>query len=445
MIPRRSYVTILLPLLAARVWLFASRMAARGRPDQEKAMTVTVGPEDADFVGMDQIAIQQAIDQVARAGGGVVTLKAGTYIVENAVRLASHVTLAGEGSERTIIRKAPGVRSQLKIDADYGESQATVEAPEGFRPGMGLMVVDDRHRSAWYPSLRTLVRVAGSVLYFDRILHLDYLAEKGGLVATTFPLISGAEIENAEVRDLTADGNRSQAEPLDGCQTAAIYFYRSQRFRIRNCQARHYAGDGISAQFVEDPLIENCEAYGNAHYGIHLGTGALRATVRHNRAHHNDQVGLFLCWRVQSGRFTHNQLWGNGEYGISLGHKDTDNTFEHNSIAGNGHAGVYFRNETPANAAHRNTFPENTIEDNGGAVEGAGVRVEAATQHLVFRGNTLRETRPPERVRQTVGIYLGPQTDHIVVERNIFSGPLKQAIADESQGAHNQLQEVTPK
>ena len=443
--PGRWYTMVLASLLAGSIGLSTNQTSARTHAHPEKPVTVTVGPEDADFVGTDQDTIQKAIDQVAAAGGGIVLLKTGTYTLENSVRLASHVTLAGEGPERTVVRKAPGAKSQLKIDADYGESQATVEAPEGFRPGMGVMVVDQRHRSAWYPSLRTIVRIAGPVLYFDRILHLDYLVENAGLVATTFPLISGSEIEDAEVRDLTADGNRSQSEPLDGCQTAAIYFYHSKRFRVRNCQARHYAGDGISAQFVEDPLIENCEAYGNAYYGIHLGTGALGATVRHNRAHHNDQVGLFLCWRVQNGRFTHNQLWGNGEYGISLGHKDTDNTFGNNNISGNGHAGIYFRNDTPANAANRNTFVENTIEDNGGPVGGAAVRIEGATQHLVFRGNTLRETRPPERATQTVGIYLGPQTDSIVVERNIFGGYLKQAIVDESQGEHNQLQEVALK
>ncbi len=126
-----------------------------------------------------------------------------------------------------------------------------------------------------------------------------------------------------------------------------------------------FPGDGISTQFVEDPVVENCEAYGNAQLGIHLGTGALRGLVRYNRAHNNGADGLFLCWRVQHARYEENQSWNNGQDGISLGHKDTDNVFYKNVVTGNGRAGIFFRNESENNAASRNTFTENTIEDNG--------------------------------------------------------------------------------
>jgi len=76
-------------------------------------------------------------------------------------------------------------------------------------------------------------------------------------------------------------------------------FFYSQRMTIRICVPHNYPGDGISTQFVEEPVVENCEAYGNAYLGIHLGTGALRGKVRSNRAHDNGQDGLFLVRRVQ--------------------------------------------------------------------------------------------------------------------------------------------------
>jgi len=411
---------------------------------QPARLVVTVGPAGADVVGTDNVAIQKAIDRVAQAGGGTVLVKAGNYILHNSVRLASHMTLRGEGTDKTILKKAAGVRSKLKLDADYGELIATVEDARGFAPGMGVTIVDKQQRSGWTPSVRTIVRIEGNTLHFDRFLHMDYAVENDGEVFNTFPLLAGYEVEDVRVEDLTVDGSRSDSQPLDGCQAGAIYFFHSQRMTIRNCVARNFPGDGISTQFVESPVVENCEAYGNAELGIHLGTGALHGVVRSDRAHDNGQDGLYLCWRVQYARYEHNQSWNNGRDGISLGHKDTDNTFLKNLVSGNGRAGIFFREEPQSNAAHRNVFRENTIEDNGRAgAPGYGIRIEGETTNLSFVANIIRNSRKGEHATQTVGVYIGPKTDYITCEQNLFEGEVKQAIVDESQGAHNQLEHPT--
>jgi parallel beta-helix repeat protein len=291
-------------------------------------------------------------------------------------------------------------------------------------------------------SVRTLVRIEGQTLYFDRFLHMDYSVANAGQVFNTFPLIAGYEVEDVRVEELTVDGDRAGSEKLDGCQAGGIYFFHSKRMTIRNCVARDFPGDGISTQFVEEPVVENCEVYGNAELGIHLGTGALRGLVRSNRAHDNGKDGLFLCWRVQHARYEQNQSWNNGQDGISLGHKDTDNVFFKNMVTGNGRAGIFFRDEGKSNAANRNTFSENTIEGNGRpGAPGYGIRVEGATHDLRFISNIVRGTRKGGKYTQPVGIYLGPGTDYIVCDRNVFEGELNQAIVNESQGRHNQLQE----
>jgi parallel beta-helix repeat protein len=414
---------------------------ALARAGQEHPLTVSVGAAGADVIGADNRAIQKAIDQVATAGGGTVLVRAGTYTLANSVRLASHMTLKGEGADKTILKKAPGVSSRLKLDADYGEFVATVEDARGFAPGMGVTIVDKVRRSGWTPSVRTIVRIDGQTLHFDRFLHMDYSVENAGEVFNTFPLVAGYEVEDVAVEGLAVEGSRNDSETLDGCQAGGIYFFQSKHVTIRNCVARDYPGDGISTQFVESPVIENCEAYGNALFGIHLGTGALWAQVRQNRSHDNVEDGLFLCWRVQHGSFERNQCWANGRNGISIGHKDTDNTFERNLVSGNGKAGIYFRDEAEINAAHRNTFRENTIEDNGRPdAPGYGVRIEGAIQYLTFVGNTIRETRAPERATQQVGIYIGPRADYIRVENNLFNNKLKRAIVDESSGGHNRIE-----
>ncbi|MBV9084674.1 MAG: right-handed parallel beta-helix repeat-containing protein [Acidobacteriaceae bacterium] len=119
--------------------------------------------------------------------------------------------------------------------------------------------------------------------------------------------------------------------------------------------------DGISVQYVEDPVIENCEAYRNAQLGIHLGTGAMRAIVRYTRAHDHRGDGFYLCYRVQQSRYEQNQSDHNGGFGISLGHKDSDNLFLRNLVKENARAGIYFRKEPRASAANRSVFRENQI------------------------------------------------------------------------------------
>jgi hypothetical protein len=412
---------------------------------QTNRTTVTVGPADADVVGTDNVAIQQAIDRVAKAAGGTVLIKAGTYTLINSVRLASHVVLRGEGADKTILKKGPGFKSRLKLDADYGELVATVEDAHGFAPGMGVTIVDKQNRDGWVPSVRTLVRVEGEQLFFDRFLHMDYSVANAGEVFNHFPLVVGYEVEDVVVERLTADGNRAETGYLDGCQSGAIYFFHSQRMTIRSCVARNFSGDGISTQFVEDPVIEDCEAHGNAGLGIHLGTGALRGVVRRNRSHNNEQDGIFLCWRVQHGTFEDNQSWANGRDGFSIGHKDTDNSFARNVVRENARAGVYFRDEEEINAGHRNTFRENVIEDNGRPDSpGYGVRIEGATHHLTFVANTIRDTRQGAKATQEVGISIGSKADYVTCERNTLDGNARRDIVDQSTGGHNRIDQPAP-
>jgi parallel beta-helix repeat protein len=270
---------------------------------------------------------------------------------------------------------------------------------------------------------------------------MDYAVGRQGQVFNTFPLVAGFDVEDVRVEDLSVDGSRDGSGILDGCQTGAIYFFHSQRIAIRNCVARHYPGDGISLQFVEDPVVENCEAEGNAYLGIHLGTGALRGEVRDCRAHGNGQDGIFLCWRVQHARYERNQSWNNGRDGISLGHKDTDNAFIGNTASGNGRAGIYFRDEVAANAASRNIFQENTLEDNGRPGEpGYAIRIEGETRDLEFVSNIIRSHRRDGVVVQPVGIYIGPKADAIVARRNLFLGEVQKPFVDESEGGHNRLE-----
>ena len=255
-------------------------------------------------------------------------------------------------------------------------------------------------------------------------------------------MASGAE--DFRIRDLTAEGNHAETGWNPGCGNAAVFVFHSRKFTIQNIVARNFGSDGISTQFVEDPVIQDCESYRNGGLGIHLGSVALRPAVERNRLHDNSRDGLFLCWHVQHGVFNDNQSWSNGQDGISIGFRDTDNSFSYNQVRLNGRAGVNFRNEDDANPGSRNTFRSNLIEDNGAPGKpGYGVQILGTTQHITLDANTIRETRAKPGAGERVGIYLGPHTDFVTCRGNSIHGAFSHAVLNDSKGENNLL-DLTP-
>jgi len=283
----------------------------------------------------------------------------------------------------------------------------------------------------------TITGIEGNTLHIDNYLVHDYSADADGMVLNTFSLVSGIDVVGCTVSDLTVEGNRDENDPLNGCRGGGIYFQRAEECTVRNCTVRGFNGDGISFQTTRDITVEECEMLENSNFGIHPGTGSARSIIRNCHMHHNDQIGFFLCWRVQEGTFTGNRIEENGRFGISIGHKDTDNLFVGNIVRRNGRDGVYFRKEKEANGGHRNTFRTNTIEDNGDGEHGCGVHIEGVTHDLVFEENTIRETRSGDARTQRVGVYIGPQVERVTLRGNTLSGHLESDTVDESgSGSH---------
>lgn len=227
-----------------------------------------------------------------------------------------------------------------------------------------------------------------------------------------FPIISGFDVVDARVENLSVDGNRAQNPTVvDGCRTAGIYLFRGDHCVIADCTVRGYSGDGISFQQSNDVVVERCVVERCAGQGLHPGSGSQRPVVRSCRAVGNGGDGLFFCWRVRGGTAEDNWLEDNGDHGVSLGHKDTDNVLRRNTILRNRRGGVYWRPEPEAMAAHRVVLEDNIVRDNGGW----GVFVDGATHGAVIRGNVIEDTGAR---RQTSAIRIGRQAGHVVIEDN---------------------------
>jgi hypothetical protein len=406
--------------------------------------TLTVGIAGADIIGSDSTAIQRAIDQLAATGGGTVKVLPGTYTCFDALRLRSNIRLIGDQeSTRLVHGLIPA--SPLAIDADIGEKQITPVSTEGFKAGMGIVLRDRTKPNGMSTMPLFIDRVENGILYLNNWITHDWCAENDGCVVAYSPLIHAYEVENVVVDGFTLDGSvAAPPEELDGLWGGNLYFRRVQNVEIRNVTSHHAYGDGIRFGQSQNVIVEDCEVHHNTHYGVHPGSHSHPIRCSRLHIHHNGSDGLYICWGVQNSLFEdcdiHHNGWRIYRNGISVGHKDSGNLFIKNRVYENCKYGVAIRIKTDANGAHRNTFRDNLIENNGShkddipleilnrlphpeeELTGCGVDIKGITHGLVFENNTIRETRAGDGCRQRIGVRIHPGVSDVRMENNTIEG-----------------------
>jgi hypothetical protein len=183
-------------------------------------MHITVGATRGDVVGTTGRALQIAADALAANGGGTLEIGPGTYVMEDALRIGSRVHVIGAGA-KTILRKCDGPSSALTLDADYGQLKLTAKDASAFRPGMGVVIGDERH-GGWHATTARIVGVDGKHVHIDEHLLSDYTVEKGAFVRNACSLISCVDVEDVSIENLTVDGNKGANEEVNGCRGGGI-------------------------------------------------------------------------------------------------------------------------------------------------------------------------------------------------------------------------------
>jgi len=384
---------------------------------------ITVGKENADLIGNDNRVLQAAVDYIAGLGGGIVEIGEGEYVMHDSLHLRSNVTIRGKKG-KTILRKADGVTSALALDGDFGEQQVTVENPTDFAIGYGVAIWDSRS-GGFHTTVARITGRNGNTFSIDNPLMADCMVHNKARAATVFPVVSAYNLEGARIENLVIDGSKEFNVHLNGCRGAGIFLYRAFGTVIKGCVVRNYNGDGISFQQSNDVTVVDCICEDNASLGLHPGSGSQRPIVRKCIARRNGTDGLFLCWRVRHGLFEENILEGNGRFGISIGHKDSDNLLRRNRVCLNHRDGVFFRTESLGMAAHRNRLEENIIENNGTGGEAAGICIRGRTNNLVFKNNTIRDTRTEGAQTQTVGIRIEEKVGEVILEGNKIEAKIR--------------------
>ena len=110
--------------------------------------------------------------------------------MDNSLFVPSGVTVRGTNGQ-TVLLKSKGVTSALLEDGDYGEWQLRVADPAGFRPGMGISVLDDAQNSGWDVSVTTVAGIEGKLIHIKPMTLRDYNVEpKHARVQNTFPILA---------------------------------------------------------------------------------------------------------------------------------------------------------------------------------------------------------------------------------------------------------------
>ncbi|MHB1627563.1 MAG: right-handed parallel beta-helix repeat-containing protein [Bacilli bacterium] len=379
--------------------------------------TITVGGSEADIQGYHSRALQMAVDAARARGGGVVRIDKGVFDISAPLRLYDHVALVGAG-EGTILRKSDGYRSKIVVDADYGELKVVAARSHGFEAGMGMQIYD-ANSTDWLISTAVITAVEDQVIHFDKHLVQDYSSDQNGVLSSACSVIEGIQVEGAEIRNLAIDGNGGNNDRMNGCRGGGIYFYKAKNCLVEDVKIANFNGDGVSLQIVEDMTVKNCEIKGCLNYGLHPGTGALRAVVEGCDVHDNGSDGMYVCWRVRRGWFVNNRIYRNGGNGVNIGHKDEGNVFADNHVFENGDCGIHVRAEKESNGSHRNKYLRNLIENNGNNDHGFGILIRGITTGTVIEDNIIRDTGAG---RQKVGIFLDEGVSDTQLRGNRLSG-----------------------
>ena len=399
-------------------------------PEWAERLTVTVGPANADIVGASDKAIQAAVDYVAHFGGGTVKILPGAYRLRNAVYLQSKVRLLGSGAE-TVLTKEPSVTTTLAADSDWFDQEITLADATGFQIGDGICLRTKNGGAGNAETVkRTLVARIGNRFKLDQGLRKNFWRLGETKVSTLFPILSGENLTDIAIENLTLDGDRAHNENLDGNYAGCVFLQECNRVTIRGVTARNYNGDGISWQICHDVLVENCVSEGHAGLGLHPGSGSQRSVMRGNRIVGNS-IGIFFCWGVRNAIAEKNHVEGN-DTGISIGHHDTDNIVRDNEVVDSKTIGVFFRPERGKDfTGNRNRIENNRIVDNG-SDGGFAVDIQGGTDSIALTGNEIVETRSGART----AIRLGPDTRDIKLDNNRIEGFAKNVEGEQPVQAH---------
>lgn len=308
-----------------------------------------VGNNTAD----DTVAFQATIDAAHDAGGGVVFIPAGQYVIDPTTGLDLHNSTSMIGT---------GAKSVLMVKAGVNVLNNIVKVESVSDVYLANFAIDGQR----------------STLSSNPNLSTNY----GIYVANS----SGTRVVNVKVSFTTGVG---------------IHIYASSNVVVRDCYSTNNRYHGFELEQTTGCQLINCAGVANQRHGVFIspgevgGTGAYGNIISGNDFSYNSQYGVAYGIDAAGGSIgltrdnilSDNTITYNSHYGVSVYRVD-DVDIKDNLIAYNGYIGLYlYRAER--NTVTNNRFHNNSQSGNGQydeiLLEGAGDG--QASQHNLITDN----------------------------------------------------------
>ncbi|MGH7959855.1 MAG: right-handed parallel beta-helix repeat-containing protein, partial [Opitutaceae bacterium] len=291
-----------------------------------------------------------------------------------------------------------------KLTAVTAEARAQVEDATGFHAGdeIGLF---DRKTVGWLHGHAIVNGVQGNTLLLNKGPGGTFDPTNGGAVINYFPAISGRDVVNVVIKDLTIDGRaeenpgpalvseRPKGTPPDlGFTFAAVDLIRVSDSRVENVRVKGWPAEGISVQGKgSGNVVTKCHVVRCRGAGIHPGGRMQDSVFSENEARGNLGDGFYFCaWvtrvTVRNNKFIGNQKSGVGGLGST---EDIDNIVEGNLCEGNGMNGISLL-DGASNTVRNNICINNSQSEPG---RWGGIAL-AATNKSVVSGNKCYDNQP---------------------------------------------------
>ena len=165
-----------------------------------------MGQGEGDLRGSDDRVLQAGADYLRRLGGGILQILPGEYTMRNALYLHPELTVRGEG-EATVLKKAPGFKTDLIRDSDWYESRVAVRDVDGFGAGCGVMLRAFRGGDGRMEVVKdTVTAVEGNLVSLSRRIYKNMWLEERATLSTVFPILTAEEgVHDVRVEDLVLE------------------------------------------------------------------------------------------------------------------------------------------------------------------------------------------------------------------------------------------------
>lgn len=256
----------------------------------------------------DDVQIQAAIDAVGTAGGGVVLIRKGTYVVGTQIDVDSaNIHVVGEGMGATILQAKTAFTTATDIvnitssncsienlTIDGNKSNQTTENHDGVVATTGTQIVIknvevknlNRNSGNTYGISLTANNsfIIGCISHDNELVGINCSGQGCSLVGCLAYSNAGIGID--------IGGAGSSASSCQSNSNTGTGFDLGSGVVVSGCSARSNSGIGFLCATTTDTVITGCLAESNLLEGVRI-TGSLN-TVVGNRIEDNGQHGIEL-------------------------------------------------------------------------------------------------------------------------------------------------------